>query len=108
MAKKRKATPRKARPRKARPKAGGRAEEQESGAPPAAGLLRLPRQLRAVPLGTLTTDFSSATFATIPSLAAVTSRPTQSLITAKTGVQTGPGLRVLGPGSRVAVRVLRF
>jgi hypothetical protein len=70
--------------------------------------LRLPRQQRAVPLGSLTTDFSSATFATVPSLAAVKSSPTQSLIGAKTGVQTGPGSRVLGPGSRVALRVLRF
>jgi hypothetical protein len=70
--------------------------------------LRLPQNLKPAPLGSLTTDFSSATFATVPSLAAVTSRPTQSLITAKTGTQIGPGSRVLGPGSRFAVRVLRY
>jgi hypothetical protein len=74
------------------------------------GPLKLPRQQRPAPLGSRTIDYTntSATLATIPTIAAVTSSPAQSLITAKTGRQVGSGPRVFGPGSRTAVRVVRY
>jgi hypothetical protein len=72
------------------------------------GPLKLPRQQRPAPLGPPTIDYTSATFATIPTIAAVTSSPAQSLITAKTGRQVGSGPRVFGPGLRTAVRVVRY
>ena len=92
------------------PKPSGKPKAPEQASKPSQPVasLRLPRQQRAAPLGSQTTDYSSATFATVPSMASVTSSPTQSLITAKTGMQVGPGQRVIGPGSRVALRVLRF
>jgi hypothetical protein len=72
--------------------------------------LKLPHQQRPAPLGSRTIDYTntSATLATIPTIAAVTSSPAQSLITAKTGRQVGSGPRVFGPGSRTAVRVVRY
>jgi hypothetical protein len=72
------------------------------------GPLKLPHQLRPAPLGPPTIDYRSATLATIPTIAAVTSSPAQSLITAKTGRQLGSGPHVFGPGSRTAVRVVRY
>jgi hypothetical protein len=70
--------------------------------------LKLPPQLKAAPLGSLSTDYSGATFATVPSVAAVVSKPTQSLVGAKTGIQIGPGRYVLGSGGRIGLRVFRF
>jgi hypothetical protein len=72
------------------------------------GPLKLPRQQRSAPLGPPTIDYTNATLATIPTIAAVTSSPAQSLIAAKTGRQPGSGPRVFGPGSRTAVRVVRY
>jgi hypothetical protein len=79
--------------------------------------LRLPAQRAAAPLGFQTMvanaaprspDLTSATQATIPTTAAVISRPTQCLIAAKTGFQGGAGLRVFGPGQRAGIRVVRM
>jgi hypothetical protein len=78
--------------------------------------LRLPNNVKAVPLDPFdqtslaprTSELTSVTSATIPTIAAVTSRPTQSLIAAKTGRQASAGPRVFGPGQRVAFRVTRF
>ena len=106
MAKRRK--PRRKPEPKPKPAGKPKAPEQATKASQPVAALRLPRQQRAAPLGGQTTDYSSATFATVPTMASVTSSPTQSLIAAKTGMQVGPGQRVIGPGSRVALRVLRF
>ncbi len=75
------------------------AETQASATPPPPGL-KMPRLLKAAPIGFPSTEVANAT------LAAVRSTPAQTLITAKTGRQiAGP---VLGPGSRVALRVVRY
>ena len=75
--------------------------------PASLGPLKLPRQQKSAPVAARTIDYAGVT-STIPTSAAVTSKPAQSLITAKTGMQIGPGSRVFGPGSRTAVRVVRY
>ena len=79
---------------------------------------RLPRtQLPAAPLAFQTMDLTAAprkpeltseTSSTIPTTAAVISKPTQSLITSKTGFQRTAGLRIFGPGQRAGIRVVRM
>jgi hypothetical protein len=93
---------------KVEPKVDSKAEAAKSVLQAAKRSLKLPRPVKAAPLGSLTTDFSGATFATVQSVAAEVSRPTQSLIASKTRVQIGPGQHVLGPGGRIGLRVHRF
>jgi hypothetical protein len=79
--------------------------------------LRLPLQAKAAPLGFQTMgltaasrgpELTSATSATIATTASVISKPAQSLIASKTGLQRSAGQRVFGPGQRAGIRVVRI